>query len=320
MKQIAWLSAGLFLITALLVIKYFLKLFSPLLLGTVIALAIYPFVDRLEKQGLPRSIASMLLIGLVLITMVFLLGIAVTSLWQEAGQLLEIIQFIATGESPFAKLIVKVEQNLLEFVFYLFQQLAEVFANLPTFMFHFFVIALTAFLLCRDKPILIAFLLTNAPRSFVRKLTIFKQEVVQGLLAYIKIQLFLMAISGGLSLVSFFMIQLPYPWLLASVVAFLDLIPMVGPNWLYFVLVMFYIIHKELLKAVVVIGVWLLISLIRNLWEPRIIGQQLGLHPLVSLLGIYIGVAILGFSGFIIGPLLMICCRSFYNLLINPEL
>ena len=45
--------------------------------------------------------------------------------------------------------------------------------------------------------------------------------------------------------------------------------------------------------------------IIRQILEPRLVGRQLGLYPLATMISIYIGYRLLGFAGLLIGPVLL---------------
>ena len=52
--------------------------------------------------------------------------------------------------------------------------------------------------------------------------------------------------------------------------------------------------------------IWGIIALFRRLGEPKILGDQTGLSPILSLVGIYVGMLLGGVLGMIVGPLLLL--------------
>ena len=52
--------------------------------------------------------------------------------------------------------------------------------------------------------------------------------------------------------------------------------------------------------------IWGIIALFRRMGEPKILGDQTGLSPILSLLGIYVGMKVGGVLGMIVGPLLLL--------------
>ncbi|MDR1539572.1 MAG: AI-2E family transporter [Clostridiales bacterium] len=57
--------------------------------------------------------------------------------------------------------------------------------------------------------------------------------------------------------------------------------------------------------AIGIIIVYAVIAIVRNAISPKIVGSQLGLHPIVSLLSIYVGYRLLGLCGMIAFPIII---------------
>jgi predicted PurR-regulated permease PerM len=56
-----------------------------------------------------------------------------------------------------------------------------------------------------------------------------------------------------------------------------------------------------------------IIVLVRQLVEPRILARNMGLHPLTTLIAIYMGLMLLGFWGLALGPALVIAYKAVMN-------
>ena len=54
-------------------------------------------------------------------------------------------------------------------------------------------------------------------------------------------------------------------------------------------------------------------ALIREFAEPKIIGKSVGVHPIVSLILLYVGYSTLGFIGILFVPLLAVLLNIFFD-------
>ena len=59
-------------------------------------------------------------------------------------------------------------------------------------------------------------------------------------------------------------------------------------------------------EAAALMAIWGVIVLFRRLAEPKILGNQTGLAPILSLVGIYVGMQLGGVLGMVVGPLLLL--------------
>ena len=63
-------------------------------------------------------------------------------------------------------------------------------------------------------------------------------------------------------------------------------------------------------EAAALMAVWGVIVLFRRFAEPKILGDQTGLSPILSLVGIYAGMKLGGVLGMVVGPLLLLVCAA----------
>lgn len=100
------------------------------------------------------------------------------------------------------------------------------------------------------------------------------------------------------------LLRVPYAFILAVLIAVVDFLPLLGTG---LILIPWAIV--SLLLGEVKLGIGLLIlyaisSVVRQILEPKLIGDGLGLHPLVSLAAMYAGLRLFGVWGMILAPLL----------------
>lgn len=61
--------------------------------------------------------------------------------------------------------------------------------------------------------------------------------------------------------------------------------------------------------ALGLIVMYILITVIRNFIEPKIVGQSVGLHPVVTLTSMYVGLQLFGFFGMLMMPIIIIMVK-----------
>jgi predicted PurR-regulated permease PerM len=66
--------------------------------------------------------------------------------------------------------------------------------------------------------------------------------------------------------------------------------------------------------------IYAIIWTVRQITDPKILGHNIGVHPLLTLIGLYVGLQVFGFLGLIIGPFLMVIARTVFLLFFGEKL
>ena len=185
-------------------------------------------------------------------------------------------------------------------------------SHLPSaFVFLVMTILATYFLL-NDKRYFKSWLYENLPVGLTVHMTGVKRELTGALGGYLKAQLILMCITFGELTIGFLVLRVHYALFLAIIVAVMDAIPVLGTGT---VLIPFAAISFIMGNWVLGVGLLVLYGvclLVRQMLEPKIISHQIGLHPLVTLVFMYLGLKLFGFLGMILGPPFALIVRYFY--------
>jgi sporulation integral membrane protein YtvI len=123
---------------------------------------------------------------------------------------------------------------------------------------------------------------------------------------YIRSQLILSLGVFGILAVGFLIIGQPYSLLLAFGLAVMDFIPIIGAGTVMVPWAAIDLITGAYQEAIGLMVIWGIIVLFRRVAEPKILGNQTGLSPILSLLGIYVGMKAGGVLGMVVGPLLLL--------------
>lgn len=111
-------------------------------------------------------------------------------------------------------------------------------------------------------------------------------------------------LSIGLSL-----LQIDHAVLIALVIAVFDILPVLGTGGVMIPWTILTAIQGNYPLAIGLLAVYLIITVIRNIVEPKIVGGQLGLHPVVTLCSMFVGLQLMGAVGMFGFPILLSLLR-----------
>ena len=324
----------LVLVLVILGTKYLLAYFTPFLLAILIAALIDPFVNVLEKRlKFPRGGAVLVVLVLFLAVVVLLLTLMVTNLTAELTHLLSLLpryrsyweewlgELIIWVENLYVALFDEVPVPILEVVQPDFDRVIDTIrmlsahllggiSRLPAFMFTLIIASIATFFISRDRRLFARFFMGLVPERWRPEANHIRDQIAHGIFGFLRSQLMLISLSGFLAVIGLTILRIRYAWLLGLLVAILDFIPMTGPSGVFVPLILYHVLIGNIPYAVWLTAILGIILITRQLAEPRIIGAQLGLHPLTSLMAIYLGAQLLGFSGFILGPIVMVVLKA----------
>lgn len=130
---------------------------------------------------------------------------------------------------------------------------------------------------------------------------------------YVKTQLKLMIIIMLALLIGFKLLRVEYALLLALITSILDFLPVFGTGTIIGPWVVLKIISGDYLYAVFLVIIYLVCLLIKQLLQPKIMGDSVGLSPLYALFFMFVGYRIDGIWGMIIGIPIGMILLSFYR-------
>ncbi len=187
-------------------------------------------------------------------------------------------------------------------------------ANLSGFAVALVVFMMASYFITGDYPRLRFELTDRVPmvsRDFFRSV---KNIFMSAFGGYIKSQLILSAGVFLILAVGFLFMGQPYGLLLAFALAVLDFIPIIGAGTVMVPWAVVDMVLGQYSEAAALMTVWGVIVLFRRFAEPKVLGDQTGLSPILSLVGIYLGMKAGGVLGMVVGPLLLLVCINLAKL------
>ena len=109
------------------------------------------------------------------------------------------------------------------------------------------------------------------------------------------------------------MLGVNYAFIISMIIAVVDILPILGAGTVILPWAIFSLLTSNYKLGIGLIVIYAIISIIRQIAEPKIVGGSLGLHPLATLASIYISVKFIGFSGIFIGPIIALLICSIFK-------
>lgn len=132
------------------------------------------------------------------------------------------------------------------------------------------------------------------PKKWLRKANSQFKAIVQVLGKYLKAELILVLISFIIVTISLYIFKavgmnIESPFLISLGIGFVDILPILGSGTAMLPWGIVTIISGDVTLGIAILILLLIISLIRQFLEPRIVSYQLGMHPLYTLMAMYVG-------------------------------
>lgn len=144
------------------------------------------------------------------------------------------------------------------------------------------------------------------------------QGIVKAKLAmfsYLKAQGLILLFDGTICTIAFLLIRVPYAWVLGPLTALLDALPVLGIGFVLFPGIVYYVIARSYTKALFLVLVYIVCVCIRQITEPKLVGNTIGLRPLYTIVSMYVGFRLFGVFGFVLGPVGVLLGRELYEMI-----
>lgn len=331
---------ALFLLLAALwvAVKWLLPLAVPFLIGASLALAAEPAVAFCVKKGkFPRVLAAGICVSATMLLLLSLLVILGSLLLRQLGQLTEAMpdleQTARQGLSSLEDLLLRlayqapegVRPLLTKSVLGLFgsgnqlvQQLAQqipvlatsLLSHVPDGALTLFTSVLSAFMISARLPKIRSWLRRQLSEGPVSTIVPAFGKVRKALGGWLKAQLKLSGMSLVILLTGFLILQVPYAPLWALLIAIVDAVPLLGTGTALVPWSLACFLQGNAVQGVGLLGIFAVTALTRSALEPRLVGRQLGLDPLMTLAALYAGFKLWGIGGMLLAPVLSVAVKE----------
>ncbi len=122
-------------------------------------------------------------------------------------------------------------------------------------------------------------------------------------IAYLRTQLIIMTITAIVSVLGLMIMKNEYALLVGIIIAFMDALPILGSGIIYIPWSIVMLFNGNIYAAAILMTTFLVCLVLREVLEPKLIGNRIGIKPLFTIIAMYIGVNLFSIAGFILGPI-----------------
>lgn len=329
---------ALILLIAFAIFKYAIPLLLPFLIGFIIASIVQPvirfFSGKLHFNNRLSSLLFVTLLFALIVFAVYHLGAALASEGRKLYEMLpaiaeELPDKLAQLQAQFYHLAGKLHPDLAQVID---NSLGALTDTLLSFLGNFSVKALSAatsfagklpqyfiflaasiisgYLISANYRVIVCFLTKQIPER--RRDIVMQVWNHMGLTVFqmLKAYALLMTITFIELSIGLLIIGVDYALLLALVIAIIDILPILGVGTVLIPWSLISFVSGDFRMGISLLALYLVILAVRQYLEPKVVGVQIGLHPLVTLICIFIGFRLAGLIGMFLLPVCLIILKK----------
>lgn len=289
----------------------------PFVIGWIISAIAAPLVNWLEKRfNIVKKLGSALIVILVIGLIVTGIYFAVSRIVIEIGDLIKNIpemyaqlesglrQIGGTLSGLFEKLPEGIQNGWNSFMANLDESMTDVIAKisdpavaaagnfakrLPFYLISVIVAILSAYFFTIQREEVLKWMKKIAPESVEKRMTLVMDNLRYALGGYFKAQFKIMGVVFLILLVGLAVLGVRYFVLVAFLISFLDFLPFFGTGTAMIPWGVYKFLMGDYKTAIILIVLYATTQVVRQLLQPKLVGDSVGMNPLVTLLLLYVG-------------------------------
>jgi len=314
-------------------ITYLFPFFAPFVIAMIVSYINEPVIRLLQKFKISRKIAAIISLLVTMSALGFSITAGIIKIYDEltvlqnnlatysteiSAQINDVIYKVTDFYNALpvevtdtiTKNLASLSNRITGIITTIIQYAINTASSIPKLTVFVIVTILGTYFISSDKRKISIFLYKQLPISWRKGMPDLKKDTLKALIGYFKAILILMGFTFIEVSVGLFILDVKYAFLIALMVGLAEAVPIVGTGIVMLPWIMWQVFAGNMTLAFGLAVLYVLGILIRQIMEPKIVGSQIGLHPLVTLLAMYVGLKFFGVLGMFIGPISLIIVKN----------
>lgn len=337
------------IIGCFILLKYTFIYLYPFLIATTIAFLLHPIVSFIElKANMKRGIATLLVMSSLFTLFFTFFFFMMKQLLKETNQLIENLPIYFNN---FKAILLKIGQTYLipfyekvadtfafiphlngididTYVQPFFEQLSSTssvliknfatttssFLTSLTYIATIFIfILISSFFISKEWNQLYFYYKEKIPVKIKHQISKIINQLKKSLFGFIKAQIIVTFITSIIVFVGLIIFQVDHIFIITLATFFVDFIPYLGIGIIFIPWIVYTFFTTNYVLAIQLSFLYIVIIIIRQVIEPRILASNIGIHPLFALIILFVGFQSLGIVGVFITPVILIIISTIYH-------
>ncbi len=323
---------GFFSVLLYVLFKYALAAFLPFITAYLVSLVINPMaLTTARVTGIPRKLCAVIYVTLAIAVLFAAASFGVYRLFLEieefisegqggkavsaiSGMLGAVSEKLNIGEGPllagldgvtdkFYGLLTGIEKNIVNYIASAIPGvISAVVSRAPSIFIGGIVTVMSCYYFCADGKSLSDGIKKAIPVRYRETVVGFISLMKTALKKYIKAYLVLMVITLCEVYIGLLVLRVKYALLIAVGIAVVDILPVLGAGTVLLPWAIVCFVGGDIRLGLGLVILYGVVTVVRQIAEPAIVGGSIGLHPAVSLFSMYMGFKLFGLLGMLLGP------------------
>ena len=171
---------------------------------------------------------------------------------------------------------------------------------------------LASYIFIADSDKITEYLNAHIPYSIRKYIDYIKKDISYAIGGYFRAQFRILFVVAFIMVVGLAILRVPYYAIIGILVAVLDFLPVFGTGAVLWPWAVIKLIAGDYIYAAALMAIWVVTQVVRQVIQPKIMGDSLGLSPIYTLLCLFLGFKLRGLGGMIVAvPIGMVILRLY---------
>lgn len=310
---------------------YLFPIFIPFLLALVIAIILEPLViDFQRKTKVKRHISAITIMtsffAVIFVTLYFSFSTIIRESIKLLKEIPNLITSIITENDHIREMYNNLSEETKGFIMDAASTLAQkgtelgskfaggifdIVMSFPAYFVAFIIFSVAVYIISIELPRLknqfLSFFESGDSRD---KVEISLDKLKTSIVGFMKSQIILSLLTFFVSVIGLLLIGTDYVIVMSLVIVVVDLLPVLGTGSVLVPWAIYFFVIGNVGQGIGLVVLFVFITAFRRVIEPKLIGDSIGLNPLLTLISLYVGFELMGIIGMILGPIVAIVIIS----------
>lgn len=191
--------------------------------------------------------------------------------------------------------------------------------SIPSAVIFLFITVLATYFYTKDRKHFKEYLSKQLPDVWIEWFYENRRRITGTLGKWLKAQSLILTITFTELLIGFSLIGVRYTLILSIIIALIDILPVLGTGTILIPWITISFLTGNSSLAIKLLILYVVETSIRQIIEPKLVGKGIGVHPLITLIAMYIGVHFFGVLGFLLGPIYIMIFKNVMHGILNGK-